>query len=313
MRIGFLLGTKVEDGMINEAMEYGINVALTVDFAYVMGAAVTIYSLIENTPGRITIYVVDCGLLLEDKCKLEQTLIGHGDRVTLRFLDLPHDGLAKEMGPVWAKLDMFDILPVERVLYLDADVLVRKSISALRDTDLNGKNVAAVPSVGHPMGHDGIERRPYFNAGVILIDLAGARVNICSLKHLGKSMKNAKYCDQDALNAHFVNDSVSLDLKWNAQGLGTYARHSSDDREGLCLETMADPHVVHITGPVHPTLVEILNPYVQPPTAKPWGYIGSPGHPYQEEWWVSLRKTAWKEVKSSDEWNNIVEDQKRRP
>ncbi|PPQ86581.1 hypothetical protein CVT25_006187 [Psilocybe cyanescens] len=285
MRIGFLLGTKVEDGVINEAMEYGINVALTVDSAYVMGAA--------------------------DKCKLEQILVGHGDRVTLRFLDLPHDGLAKEMGPVWAKLDMFDILPVERVLYLDADVLVRKSISALRDTDLNGRNVAAVPDVGHPMGHDGIERRPYFSAGVILIDLAGARVNICALKQLGKSMKNAKYCDQDALNAHFANDWVSLDLKWNAQGLGTYARHSSDDRKGLCLETMADPHVVHFTGPVHPTLVEILNPYVQPPTAKPWGYIGSPGHPYQEEWWVSLRKTAWKEVKSSDEWNNIVEDQKK--
>ena len=41
------------------------------------------------------------------------------------------------------------------------------------------------------------------------------------------------------------------------------------------VERMKDPNIIHFTGPVNPTLAEVLNPYAQPPTAKPWGYIGA--------------------------------------
>jgi lipopolysaccharide biosynthesis glycosyltransferase len=202
------------------------------------------------------------------------------------------------MGPVWAKIDMVGLLPVERILYLDADTLVRRNFRPLWEADLQGKPLGAVVDVGHPMGWDKDHKQPYFNAGVLLLDLAKARERLPELKALSLGHENAKYRDQDALNAHFTgNNWVPLGLEWNAQGLGTYARYPSPERDILPLEAMEDPSIVHFTGPVNPSIVEVLNPYVQPPTAKPWGYLGAPGHPYATEWQAAFEKTPWKSKK----------------
>ncbi|KAN0092929.1 glycosyltransferase family 8 protein [Tylopilus felleus] len=291
MRIGFLLEPS-KDGLY-DAFEYGINIALTVDSAYAMAAAVTLRSVIEYVKARVTFYIVDCGLLAEDKNKIEASLPMRSN-VTLLFVALPPDSLTSNMGPAWAKVDMMKCLPVQRVLYLDADVLVRKDLRQLWNTDLGGRSLAAVPDVGSPMGHSGVPRGEYFNAGVLLVDLARARATLPQLETRCREMAHARFHEQDALNVHFQIDWLALSLGWNAQGLGTYAECASPDRERLCLTEMEDPAIVHFTGPVHPAVEVVLNPYVQPYTAKPWGYAGAPGHPYEREWWDVLEKTTWK-------------------
>lgn len=90
-------------------------------------------------------------------------------------LNLPEIGLAADMRVEWAKADMIKLLPVERALYLDSDVLVRGDLKQLWNIDLQGKAVGAVTDIGFPMGHDHSTKAPYFNAGVLLIDLAKAR------------------------------------------------------------------------------------------------------------------------------------------
>ena len=52
----------------------------------------------------------------------------------LMFLEFPEDGVARDMGPVWAKVDMIRLLLVERILYLDSDVLVHADLKRLWDT-----------------------------------------------------------------------------------------------------------------------------------------------------------------------------------
>lgn len=290
MRIGFLLNDK--HSLSSEEFGYGINLAFTVDSSFSIAAAVAIRTAVEHTPGRISIYVVDCGLTEDEKGTLRQCLPRPYD-VTLSFLPLPENSISRELGPVWAKLDLFEILPVERVLYLDADILVRDNLAPLWKTDLQDQALGAVPDVGHPMGHNTSEKRPYFNAGVLLMDLTKIReMGVVELLEKGTKMRNAKFHGQDALNDYF-KDWVPLSLRWNAQGLGTYASYPSIDRELLNLEDMNDPAIVHFTGPVNPSLVEVLNPYVQPTTAKPWGYLGSPGHPFSGEWWNALEKTPY--------------------
>jgi lipopolysaccharide biosynthesis glycosyltransferase/predicted O-methyltransferase YrrM len=292
MRIGFLLEPD-RDGQLYNAFEYGINIALTVDSAYAMAAAATLRSVVEHVQGRITLYIVDCGLLAEDKSKIEASLPMRSN-ITFLFIELPPDSLTSNMGTVWAKVDMMKCLPVQRVLYLDADVLVRKDLRELWNTDLSGRSVAAAHDVGYPMGHSGVPRGEYFNAGVLLVDLARARSTLQELDTCCREMAHSKYRDQDALNVHFKIDWVALSLGWNAQGLGTYAGCASVDRDKLCLKEMEDPAIVHFTGPVHPPVEFVLNPYVQPYTAKPWGYAGAPGHPYERDWWDMSEKTAWK-------------------
>lgn len=305
MRIGFLLEPG-RDGQLYDTFEYGINIALTADSAYAMAAAVTLRSVVEHVQGRVTLYIVDCGLLAEDKGRIEASLPMRSD-VTLLFIALPPNPLTFDMGAVWAKVDMMKCLPVQRVLYLDADTLVRKDLKELWNTDLGGRPLAAALDVGHPMGHSGISRGEYFNAGVLLIDLAQSRLTLADLEKRCREMAQSKFRDQDALNMHFKTDWVALNLGWNAQGLGTYAEFASVDRERLCLTEMEDPAIVHFTGPVHPPVEVVLNPYIQPYTAKPWGYAGAPGHPYGSEWWGVLEKTAWRGWRETTDFKETCE------
>jgi len=198
---------------------------------------------------------------------------------------------------------MIEILPVEQVLYLDADILIRKSLKALWDVDLGGKCLAAATDVGFPIGFDEMHGRPYFNSGVLLMDIAKARLDIKDLKKLATQMKDTRYKDQDVLNIYYSQSWASLSLTWNAQGLGTYAHYPSEDRKKLSLEDMTDPSVVHFTGPVHPSMIAVLDPNAQPPIAKPWGYLGSPGHPYESDWWAVLERTPWKGIQLSENWS----------
>lgn len=304
MRIGFLVKDVIDDVQISthDAFGYGINLALAIDSNYAMPAAVAIRSAVEQTPGRITVYIVDCGISEVDKAKIAQSVPDRSD-VTLKFLDLPKNSLATDFGVMWAKVDMIRVLPVERVLYVDADVLVRGNLKEIWDFDLKGGVIGAVRDVGFPDGYDGMEN-PYFNAGVLLMDLAKVRQTIDELEVLGRRMRYARFADQDAFNVHFVG-WVPLGLQWNAQGLGTYATLPSLARQTLDLKLMENPQIVHFTGPVNPGMAEILNPYIQPYTAKPWGYAGAPGHPYSTDWWGMLAKTAWKGLKDSDEYESL--------
>ena len=303
MRIGFLLKEKASHEL-DRALGYGVHVALTVDSSYAMAAAVAIRSCLHHTQGRVTFYVVDIGLLPTDRDKLEQC-IGSASEATVVFIALPAgDGLTAKGGNTWAKIDMISLLPVERVLYLDADVLIRDNLRSLWDTDLDGQPIGAVRDVGYPMGHDDIVRGPYFNAGVLLMDLARIRGTADSLRAVAEAFLDAKYADQDALNTHFRDAWHPLPMKWNAQGLGTYAELPSADRALITSEMkeMQEAAIVHFTGPVNPAMEHILNPYLQPYIAKPWGYAGAPGNPWTSEWWSVLEKTPWAGWRRSDEY-----------
>ncbi|EPQ59720.1 nucleotide-diphospho-sugar transferase [Gloeophyllum trabeum ATCC 11539] len=308
MRIGFLL----KDPSVNvddRALGYGMNVALTIDECYAMPAAVAVKGLVNHSNGKLTIYIVDCGLSVKSRNRIASAAKATAE-ASVVFVELPKDNFSTKRGAVWAKLDMLRVLPVERVLYLDADTLVRKTLVELWRTDLEGRSLAAVPDIGLPMGHPGVERRPYFNAGVMLVDLSKVRIRITELCALADEMRHARFKDQDVLNMHLGGDWKKLSLTWNAQGLGTYADLPSNDRDAIALDELRDPAIVHFTGPLHPDLPTVLNPWVQPYTAKPWGYAGSPGHPFEAEWWETLDETAWKGYRQSSEYKAMVASEK---
>jgi len=86
---------------------------------------------------------------------------------------------------------------------------------------------------------------------------------------------------------------MALDLEWNTQGLGTYAELPCAERDLLPLGDMTkNPHIVHFTGPVNPGMIDVMNPLLQPCTAKPWGFIGAPGNAYADEWWAVQGRTV---------------------
>jgi len=64
------------------------------------------------------LHILDCGLPDEEKYKPHEKTKSAGTDGIMVFISLPAEGLMNEFGSPWG-----DVLPIERVLYLDADTL----------------------------------------------------------------------------------------------------------------------------------------------------------------------------------------------
>ncbi|ANM11562.1 glycosyltransferase family 8 protein [Rhizobium sp. N324] len=134
-------------------------------------------------------------------------------------------------GATLARLYMDLQIPenVERLLYLDADVLAVASVDELFTRDLQGKALAAVDDyvLAFPEKAGARQRKigmgeggRYFNAGVLLFDWS-----VCREKGLFARTREIfeershlfENNDQDALNVTFDGDWLVLDPRWNTQ------------------------------------------------------------------------------------------------
>jgi lipopolysaccharide biosynthesis glycosyltransferase len=159
---------------------------------------------------------------------------------------------------------------VDRVIYLDSDLIVLKDIATLYDTDLSDFPLAAcldfwlasAPAPAPP-GWAAEEwpkflrevvgladHKSYFNAGVMVMDLARFRsTNLMRAAEEFLERKNYEtaYVDQDALNHVIKGAFVRLDPRWNVLG--------SRNPTGLgdaAAPINSDPWILHYAGPNKP-------------------------------------------------------------
>jgi len=127
---------------------------------------------------------------------------------------------------IWYRLFAHRVFgDIDKLLYLDSDTLMCRDISELFNTDLSGycagaiRDLAPINDPYHPTGitvknfakkylNDG----PYYNSGVLLLNLAEIRKNE---NLLFETKIPLVYPDQDLLNAAFVGKIKSLPLKYN--------------------------------------------------------------------------------------------------
>ena len=124
-----------------------------------------------------------------------------------------------------------DLLPksLERVLFLDPDVLVLDDIASIWETDISNNSVAAVADqaillCSSPRGVKdrrslGIpDSAPYFNAGMMLINLRRwKRLNIPARasEYFHRISGPTDFLQQEALNAVLWDSWLPLDPRWN--------------------------------------------------------------------------------------------------
>ncbi len=143
----------------------------------------------------------------------------------------------------------------DRILYLDADIHVQGGdLGALLRVDLGGLPAAAVRDnqqwrspARHPADLKalGLGNAAYFNAGVMLIDVAAWRAAGILQQALEFGARHAgrmTHKDQTLLNAVLQRQWAELSPVWNWQ----YTRSSR------LFEAMADAHLVHFIGPTKP-------------------------------------------------------------
>jgi lipopolysaccharide biosynthesis glycosyltransferase len=201
-------------------MDHSRAVVFAGDEGAAMPLAVAARSTVEklSSAAQPALYMLDVGLSEQSRAKVTLTIKRARPDLEPRWLRVPQDRIAglphfpRLSTATHARLLISELLPsfVRRVVYLDADLLVRCDVSPLLGLDLEGSALAAV--------RDFLERPTrYFNAGVMAVDLERWRREAVGRRALAFAVSDPSVLnDQDALNV-VVPNWRELDYRWNVQ------------------------------------------------------------------------------------------------
>jgi lipopolysaccharide biosynthesis glycosyltransferase len=175
----------------------------------------------------------------------------------------------------WFRLLLPEIIPetIDRIIYLDTDVVVEGDLAELWHTDLGGAWLGGVgcgfpvSEVKHlaPLHPDGAERGHYYNTGVLVFDLAAWRANDVLdqvLEFIHEHPEALMFADQDALNIALFDRWHTLAPRWNQT---VAIRNHADGRPSLypvdaLRQAITDPAVIHFTEVEKPWLLACVHP-----------------------------------------------------
>lgn len=171
----------------------------------------------------------------------------------------------------FSRLILSEVLPsdMNRMIYIDSDVVVRKNLNDLYYSDLEQYLFAAVPDM-NPYFSDIFKTRTrnmnYFNAGVLLIDLNKWREVNFSSELMDFALSNAKeleYADQDVLNIVADDKWKQLDLEWNVNSnfFNFTDFQSLEVNKEQMRMAKSNPAIVHYTGASKPWFLFDEHPY----------------------------------------------------
>lgn len=274
------------------------------DDRYAMPLAVTLYSALTRIPGEIPVrvHVFDGGISEGNLRRVKRVVRDARPTTELHWHVLdqkPLEGLRKVRwltSAAYLRLLIPKVLSEENiVVYLDSDLLVRHDLSALcgEAGRSRGSAVWAVddffhPDVGDVLGDQncldlGVDpRAPYFNSGVLVIDVKKWRdthISERSFAFVREKASIMRYHDQDALNVVFASQWKRLDPRWNVM-LPTIRQYVARERNGgpesdrLTNELATGAFIFHFIG-----------------RHKPWeaSYQGPGRHEYLE----AVRNAGW--------------------
>lgn len=171
------------------------------------------------------------------------------------------------------KFNLPELLPEDKVLYLDCDVIVNKSVGELFRTDISEKYIAAVDDMGDEIRDGqsylaskiGMSGEHYFNSGVMLLNLKLMREENITQALLRYREKEANYfMDQDALNFVLSAKRYFLDRKYNFTSTVVNMYLLEDICDKFCEKHYSDMDscirdqvIIHLTDKLKPWVYNI--------------------------------------------------------
>ncbi len=242
---------------------------VTLDERYLPQLQVLLTSLALNDPGaQVRLWLMHRGLTPDALEAVRRRCAGYGWQLAPVEVDgalFAHAPATKQYPQeMYYRLLAPHLLPegLDRVLYLDPDVLIINPIRPLWETELEGHLFAAAAHTGKTelmnsfnharLGTD----HDYFNSGVLLIDLAAGRREIdpeVIFRYTAAHAYELLLPDQDLLNVLYGTRTLPLDdFRWNydARNYNSYLLRSS----GVCDLDWVMEHtaILHFCGKAKP-------------------------------------------------------------
>lgn len=281
-------------------MDNKINIVFASDNNYAQHTAVAMAFVLVNTkvPQRIQFYLIDDEIQPGNKEKITKTVQNLGGNI--EFIKIKNSRLedcyvSGELSRAsYFRLDIANILDksIEKIIYLDCDLLVYDDIEKMWQLDMGGKPVAATCDLGI-MASARVRKQknkfiglpfdaPYFNAGVLIMDLKKWRDGNYAEAIIALATQN-KYPnhDQDALNKFFMNNWQEIPLRWDVipPVFNLFLKIvTKPDLRKKAIEAKLNPAIFHYAGGY-----------------KPWEYEIHDG--FNDKYYEYLKLTEYKDAK----------------
>ena len=246
-----------------------IDLLVSLDENYLPQLRVMLYSASLNNPGvHFRVFLLHRGFSTELLSSLSRQL----EVLDMELRAIRVDERLFENAPVmkqypqemYYRLLAAQLLPedMDRIIYLDPDILVINPLTPLWRLDMGGKLFAAAAHTGMTELANNVNRlrlgteRNYFNSGVLLIDLASCRAEVKPeeiFSYVSEHAEELLLPDQDILNALYSSRILELDdALWNydARNFKNYLMRSNGaaDMEWVIENTA----VLHFCGRAKP-------------------------------------------------------------
>lgn len=242
-----------------------INICLASDKNYIKYMATTMVSILKNAQDSDNLhFYILCNNIPARLKRYIKSLKKFKD-FDIDFLDLnikdfetfpaggPHIS-----NTTYFRYKIAELCPdIDKIIYLDCDVIVKESLSELYENDLTGYYLGGVEDVGyyywrHYNPELIYKEGFYINAGMLLINLEEWRKNDLFHKLVDFTIKESdkiKIGDQDVINQVCKGKIKQLDYKWNVQD-SFYRDKPEREYNPNCqkiIDAAENPAVIHYT------------------------------------------------------------------
>ena len=204
-----------------------LNICLAIDDNYIPPCLVTISSILKNRnlDEYINFYILS-GKLKDESINFINEIVGLYNNVSIKFVDVDVSLFEKYNTKIWGLATAYRLKAasifkeLDKILYLDSDIYVTKSLYELYNTDISNSYGGLVPDIWQETQKRRFpnKKQTYFNAGIFLINLANWRKDKIEDKieeYFDNNKENIIYPDQDPINVVLDGKTLQLSYKYN--------------------------------------------------------------------------------------------------
>lgn len=230
----------------------GMNIVLITDKDYFVPTCVTLFSLLKTQRADTHIYIIcdnmentysDKFLKINNPHKIQITIVPASEQYLK--LQANHPYISKA---ALQKFSIPELICEDKVLYLDTDIVVKKSLLNLYSEDIDNCYARVCEDLICKYEHKDNERignSLYFNSGIMLLNLKKMREEKITEKLIEyfKKDKLCKYMDQDSFNCVFGEKVKYADITYNYFPI--YEKRKKMYKE---LSKVKKPVIIHYAG-----------------------------------------------------------------
>lgn len=269
-----------------------IHIILCTDEHYIIPCGITIFSICyHNKQHNLHFHILAEEVSDRRKAELETMIKNSGQNICFYKIketllkNVPVNNCFRTS--IYYRLLMANILPsnINKILYLDSDIIVRGDIEELWEYDISNYALGAVldQSCDDIRNSNRIGLPPlsdYYNSGVLLINLDFWRkqhIGEQCIRYVKENAENVLYPDQDALNIITQHKWIKLPFQYNTQAFMFYQPSEILARIEYVrqmIKASENPLIIHYTE-----------------ARKPWMYGCK--HPFTSEYLKYKRLSPW--------------------